>query len=88
MYYRKSGQPAGPAGAQNKRAARDLMSGGTVPGLVGYLGDSPVGCISLGPREEYLKPRRSPACTHDSPRGNAGLRSEPWAGYGWLLRVR
>lgn len=60
MYYRKSGQPAGPAGAQNKRALCDLMSGGTVPGLVGYLGDSPVGWISLGPREDYLKLRRSP----------------------------
>lgn len=60
MYYRKSGQPAGPAGAQNKQALCDLVSGGTVPGLVGYLGDSPVGWISLGPREDYLKLRRSP----------------------------
>jgi GNAT superfamily N-acetyltransferase len=60
MYYRKSGQPAGPAGAQNKQAMCDLVSGGTMPGLVGYLGDTPVGWISLGPREDYLKLRRSP----------------------------
>jgi GNAT superfamily N-acetyltransferase len=59
MYYRKSGQPAGAAGAQNKQALCDLVSGGTVPGLVGYLGDSPAGWISLGPREDYLKLRRS-----------------------------
>jgi GNAT superfamily N-acetyltransferase len=59
MFYRKSGQPAGAAGAQNKQAMRDLVSGGTVPGLVGYLGGSPAGWISLGPREDYLKLRRS-----------------------------
>jgi GNAT superfamily N-acetyltransferase len=59
MYYRKSGQPAGAAGAQNKQALCDLVGGGTVPGLVGYLGDSPAGWISLGPREDYLKLRRS-----------------------------
>ncbi len=60
MYYRKSGQPAGPAGARNKQALCDLVSSGIVPGLVGYLGDSPVGWITLGPREDYLKLRRSP----------------------------
>jgi GNAT superfamily N-acetyltransferase len=30
------------------------------PGLVGYLGGSPVGWISLGPRGDYLKLQRSP----------------------------
>jgi GNAT superfamily N-acetyltransferase len=59
MYYRKSGQPAGAAGAQNKQALCDLVSGGIVPGLVGYLGDAPAGWISLGPRADYLKLRRS-----------------------------
>jgi GNAT superfamily N-acetyltransferase len=59
MYYRESGQPAGAAGAQHKQALCDLVSEGTVPGLVGYFGDSPVGWISLGPREDYLKLRRS-----------------------------
>ena len=60
MYYRKTGQGSGPAGAQNKQALCDLVSAGIVPGLVGYLDGSPVGWISLGPREDYLKLRRSP----------------------------
>jgi GNAT superfamily N-acetyltransferase len=61
MYYRKTGRGAsGPAGANNKRALCDLVNRGVVPGLVGYVDGSPVGWISLGPREEYLKLRRSP----------------------------
>jgi GNAT superfamily N-acetyltransferase len=60
MFYRKTGQSAGPAGARNKQALCDLVGAGAVPGLVGYLGGSPAGWISLGPREEYLKLRRSP----------------------------
>jgi GNAT superfamily N-acetyltransferase len=60
MYYRKTGQPSGPAAAENKRALCDLVNGGGVPGLVGYLDGSPVGWISLGPREDYFKLRRSP----------------------------
>lgn len=69
MYYRKSGKsadpavavgPAGPAGAVNKQALCDLVDNGVVPGLIGYLGDVPVGWISLGPRGDYLKLRRSP----------------------------
>jgi GNAT superfamily N-acetyltransferase len=60
MYYRKTGQESGLAAGRNKRALCDLVSSGVVPGLVGYLGGSPVGWISLGPREDYLKLRRSP----------------------------
>ena len=60
MYYRKTGQSSGLAAAENKRALCDLVSSGGVPGLVGYLDGSPVGWISLGPREDYLKLRRSP----------------------------
>jgi GNAT superfamily N-acetyltransferase len=60
MYYRKSGQPPGPARADNKRELCDLVGRGVVPGLVGYLEDSPAGWISLGPRTDYLKMRRSP----------------------------
>jgi GNAT superfamily N-acetyltransferase len=51
---------SGPAGASNKRELCDLVNRGVVPGLVGYVDGSPVGWISLGPREEYLKLRRSP----------------------------
>jgi GNAT superfamily N-acetyltransferase len=60
MYYRKTGQASGSSGADNKRALCELVQGGAVPGLVGYLGGDPAGWISLGPREEYLKLRRSP----------------------------
>jgi GNAT superfamily N-acetyltransferase len=62
MYYRKSGKVAvnERAGADNKRQLNELVDTGTVLGLVGYLDDQPVGWVSLGPREEYLKLRRSP----------------------------
>jgi GNAT superfamily N-acetyltransferase len=59
MYYRKTGQ-AGAAGAENKLALCELVNRGGVPGLVGYLDGSPAGWISLGPREDYLRLRRSP----------------------------
>jgi GNAT superfamily N-acetyltransferase len=58
MFYRQTGRQ--PPGTENKAALCDLVDGGTVPGLVGYLDDDPVGWISLGPRAEYLKLRRSP----------------------------
>jgi GNAT superfamily N-acetyltransferase len=64
MHYRRTG--AGPPlpdgetwGQVNKQALCDLVDSGTRPGLVGYLDGSPAGWISLGPREEYLKLRRS-----------------------------
>jgi len=61
MYYRKSGQQAGgAAGSENKGALCDLVDSGVVPGLLGYLDGSPAGWISLGPRADYLKLRRSP----------------------------
>jgi GNAT superfamily N-acetyltransferase len=60
MYYRKSGQASGAAGPANKQALCDLVDNGVTPGLVGYLDGSPAGWISLGPRGDYLKLRRSP----------------------------
>ncbi len=63
MYFRRSGQStAGPfesVGAERKHAMRDLVDSGVVPGLVGYLDGSPAGWISVGPREDYAKLRRS-----------------------------
>jgi len=59
MHYRKTGTPASTP-AENKTAMRDLVSAGAIPGLVGYLEGSPAGWISLGPRPEYLRLRRSP----------------------------
>jgi GNAT superfamily N-acetyltransferase len=62
MFYRKSGAGSTntSAAAGNKEQLRTLVDQGTTPGLVGYLDDTPVGWISLGPREDYLKLRRSP----------------------------
>jgi GNAT superfamily N-acetyltransferase len=63
MFYRRTGKwdfGPGPRGPQNKQALCDLVGGGTTPGLIGYLDGRPAGWISLGPREDYLKLRRSP----------------------------
>jgi GNAT superfamily N-acetyltransferase len=61
MYYRRSGGPSGVGpGEANKRAMKSLVDGGYVPGLIGYEDGSPVGWVSLGPREDYAKLRRSP----------------------------
>jgi GNAT superfamily N-acetyltransferase len=60
MYYRKTGgSGVGPA-EPNRRALKALVESGYVPGLIGYRDGSPVGWISLSPREDYLKLRRSP----------------------------
>lgn len=61
MYYRRSG-PVSISAADapaNKAQLRDLVDRGTTPGLLGYLGELPVGWISLGQREEYSRLRRS-----------------------------
>jgi GNAT superfamily N-acetyltransferase len=61
MYYRKSGGGSGVGpGEPNKRALKSLVDGGYVPGLIGYENGSPVGWVSLSPREDYAKLRRSP----------------------------
>lgn len=61
MYYRRAGrvEVSKAAGEGNKQQLCDLVDRGVVPGLVGYLDDEPVGWISLGPREDYLKLARS-----------------------------
>jgi len=58
MFYRRTGRQ--PPAVQNKQEMCDLVGSGVVPGLVGYLDDHPAGWISLGPRAQYLKLRRSP----------------------------
>jgi GNAT superfamily N-acetyltransferase len=66
MFYRRTGTspghdgPPGSIKAANKQAMCDLVGSGVVPGLIGYSDGAPAGWISLGPREEYLKLRRSP----------------------------
>ncbi len=62
MFYRRTGavSVSSAAGVDNKQQLCDLVDGGTVPGLVGYLDGAPIGWISLGPREDYRKLQRSP----------------------------
>jgi len=65
MYYRRSGSrgplPAGTTRAQANRAElKALLGSGEPPGLIGYRGRIPVGWVSLGPRDDYAKLRRSP----------------------------
>jgi len=63
-YYRRSGArgplPAGTTRAQANRAElKALLGSGEPPGLIGYRGKVPVGWVSLGPRDDYAKLRRS-----------------------------
>lgn len=65
MAYRLSGsrEPLSPGmtRAQSNRAAlKALVDAGKPPGLIGYRGKVPVGWVSIGPREEYAKLKRSP----------------------------
>jgi GNAT superfamily N-acetyltransferase len=60
MYYRKSGSSGLGPGESNKKALKSLVDRGYVPGLIGYEGGRPVGWVSLSPREDYAKLKRSP----------------------------
>lgn len=46
-------------GKQRCRMMRNLVDGGAVPGLLGYLDGVPVGWISLAPRPEYVRIEQS-----------------------------
>ncbi len=64
MEYRLSGKRPDLAPGQtranaNRRALKHLAEGGRVPGLIGYRGKTPVGWVSLAPREEYARLKRS-----------------------------
>ena len=53
--------PLGVTHAQANRAAlKALVDAGKPPGLIGYRGKVPVGWVSIGPREDFAKLRRSP----------------------------
>ena len=65
MFYRRSGEmPAPPRGITraeaNRREMKALVDAGEVAGLIGYRDGTPVGWVSLGPRERYAKLERSP----------------------------
>ena len=64
MFYRRSGSrgplAAGLTAARANRAGlKALVDAGKSPGLIGYRGKVAVGWVSLGPREEYAKLKRS-----------------------------
>ncbi|ABE44304.1 GNAT family N-acetyltransferase [Polaromonas sp. JS666] len=64
MAYRLSGSrespPPGVTHAQANRAAlKELVDAGNPPGLIGYRGKVPVGWVSMGPREEFARLKRS-----------------------------
>lgn len=65
MHYRRSGK--GPdlqtGETQSMRSRQDLkvlVSHDPPPGLIGYEGSTPVGWVSLGPREDFAKLQKSP----------------------------
>ena len=64
MAYRRTGAWSPPAGvrrgAANRALLKALVDAGRPPGLIAYDGRAPVGWVSLGPREEFLKLMRSP----------------------------
>lgn len=64
MYYRLTGRDSGLGGAerarQNKRAMKKRVAAGPPPGLIGYRAGVPVGWVSIGPREHFLKLAKSP----------------------------
>jgi GNAT superfamily N-acetyltransferase len=65
MYYRESGAATQRAPGQTLRqvrraAMKALIEAGRPVGLIGYRGKTPVGWVSLGPREDYAKLARSP----------------------------
>ena len=63
MYYRIEGKPDfghGEArGARYRKQMAALAKGDVAPGLLGYIGDEPVGWVSLGPREDFKRLARS-----------------------------
>jgi ribosomal protein S18 acetylase RimI-like enzyme len=62
MFYRRTGTgPVGPGRAKTNRAAlKKLVDAGGEPGLIAYRGKVPVGWVSLAPREQFAKLKRSP----------------------------
>jgi GNAT superfamily N-acetyltransferase len=65
MYYRVSGKssytrPSEGQRSWSKEALKALIDRDPPPGLLGYLGKTPVGWVSLGPREDFAKLAKSP----------------------------
>jgi ribosomal protein S18 acetylase RimI-like enzyme len=66
MYYRVSGKgaytrPSDSQRSRSKAALKALIDQDPPPGLIAYQDKTPVGWVSLGPREDYAKLAKSPA---------------------------
>jgi GNAT superfamily N-acetyltransferase len=60
MFYRlKSSEFQKTQGEANKALMKEIVDSGTVPGLIGYRDDVPVGWVQVGPREWYGRLQRS-----------------------------
>ena len=46
-------------GAGNRKAMKDLVDAGIIPGLIAYSGDTPCGWCSVAPREDFASLERS-----------------------------
>jgi ribosomal protein S18 acetylase RimI-like enzyme len=65
MAYRRSGarpclRPGMSRSQANRAELKALVDAGKSPGLIAYEGKAPVGWVSVGPREEYARLKRSP----------------------------
>jgi ribosomal protein S18 acetylase RimI-like enzyme len=64
MFYRRSGARGWPAGMgraeANRAELKALVDAGRSPGLIGYRGKQPVGWVSLAPRDDFARLKRSP----------------------------
>ena len=63
MFYRRPGRhqfsPGLTYSEANQRALKALVKRGVVPGLLGYENGRAIGWVSLGPREDYARLKRS-----------------------------
>jgi len=46
-------------GEENKKALRNIVDSGSIPGIVAYLKGQPIGWCAIAPREAYLSLERS-----------------------------
>jgi ribosomal protein S18 acetylase RimI-like enzyme len=64
MFYRVSGRVPPASGTTradaNRAQLKRLAASDPPPGLIGYRGDTPVGWVAIGPREQFAKLARSP----------------------------
>ncbi|MGH2693694.1 MAG: GNAT family N-acetyltransferase [Actinomycetota bacterium] len=61
MWFRVSSKEFSTNGNRgNRRALEELVESGRRPGLLGYIGGTPVGWVSVAPRSEFGRVERSP----------------------------